>query len=423
MKKLKSKGGDAQLNKDELYKKLFANMMEQLMEGERDAFLGYEKYAVKALKEMIEGKGKNARNGYYERDLLTGLGLLEDLKVPRDRQGEFTPELIDKYQRGTSKMDQLVMSLYAKGMSNRDINAVVEEIYGKSYSAEQVSLITKEVEEERLGWEGRQLKRRYIAIFVDCLFVNIRRGDKVSKDAVYVAAGIDDEGYRDVLGIYMGTTESATFWKEVLSDLKDRGVEQVLLFVFDGLTGLETVVSQMYPKALTQLCIVHAVRNTLSYVRPAEKQEVARRLKEVYSCKTLAEAKEALLKIQGELKSKYPRLLNRWFERLESLMRYLEFPEYLRPHLYSTNWIERLNKDFRKVLKNKNSMPTEDAVRNLLYLRIKDIGKRYDTQRLNGFGAYQLDLKVMWQRRYGLQAGEEKVISEAQAVTNFTQNT
>ena len=409
-------------NKDELYKKLFQSMMERLMEGERDAFLGYEKYAQKALKEILTGS-TNSRNGYYERDLLTGLGLLEDVKIPRDRDGEFSPELLDKWQRSTKPMDKLVMSLYAKGMTTRDINAVVEEIYGKSYSPEAVTLITKEVEEERIAWESRPLKKRYIAIFVDCLFTSLRRGDKVSKDAMYVVAGIDEEGYRDILGFVAGSTESATFWREILTDLKQRGMEQVLLFVFDGLTGLEAVVNQVYPKALTQLCIVHAVRATLSYVRPADKELVAGKLKEVYRSKTLSEAKETLLKIQEELKGKYPRLLNRWFEKLESLMAFLKFPEYLRPHVYSTNWIERLNKDFRKVLKNKNSMPTEDAVRNLLYLRIRDISKRYDSQRLNGFVAYQLDLKIMWQSQYGVLEGEERVISVTQAVTNFTQNT
>jgi len=286
-------------------------------------------------------------------------------------------------------------------MTTRDINDVVEKIYGKSYSPQQVTLITKEIEEERLAWEKRPLEKRYIAIFVDCLFVKMRRGDTVSPDAVYVVCGIDSKGHRDILGFYIGTSESATFWKEVLVDLRDRGVEQVLLFVFDGLTGLETVVKQIYPRALTQLCVVHAVRNSLVYVRPEDKKEVAGKLKYVYTAKSLPEAKERLLQIQLELKAKYPRLLNRWFDKLSSLMQFLVFPEYVQKHLYSTNWIERLNKDFRKVLKNKNSLPTEDSVRNLLYLRVRDITKRYEAQRVNGFVAYQVDLAVMWQKYYG----------------------
>lgn len=401
------------INKDELLKKMFKLMLESLMEGERTAILGYDKHDPAGY-----GSG-NSRNGYYNRDLLTGLGLLEKLDIPRDRLGEFTPELLDKWQRSTKPMNDLVLSLYAKGMTTRDINDVIEKIYGKSYSPQQVSLITKEVEEERLAWEKRGLKKRYIAIFIDALFVKIRRGESVSSDAVYVVTGIDSEGFRDVLGFYVGAEESANFWKENLTDLKERGVSQVLLFVFDGLTGLENVVNGVYPKAMTQLCLVHQMRNSLNYVRPADKETVAKKLKTIYTSKSLSEAKEKLLKLQTELKSKYPRLLNRWFEKIDSLMRFLEFPEYLRPHVYSTNWIERLNKDFRKVLKNKNSMPTEDAVRNLLYLKVRDICGRYDRQRLNGFVAYQLDLAIMWQKHYGEKDGSN-YLEEGKA---FTQNT
>lgn len=400
-------------DKDELLKKMFKLMLESLMEGERTALLGYPKHDFSGYGENGTGGG-NSRNGYYDRDLLTGMGMLEKLQIPRDRLGEFTPELLDKWQRATKPMDDLVLSLYAKGMTTRDINDVIEKIYGKSYSPQQVSLITKEVEEERIAWEKRPLKKRYIAIFVDCIFIKMRRGDSVSPDAVYVVCGIDSEGYRDILGFYVGASESATFWKEVLVDLKDRGIAQVLLFVFDGLTGLETVVKQIYPRALTQLCLVHAVRNSLTYVRPEDKQEVAGKLKYVYTARSLSEAKERLLKIQIELKTKYPRLLNRWFDKLPSLMQFLEFPQYVHKHLYSTNWIERLNKDFRKVFKNKNSMPTEDAVRNLLYLRVRDIMHRYETQRVNGFVAYQVDLAVLWQKHYG-DFGRESV--------GFTQST
>ena len=382
-------------NKDEIIKRLFQIMLENLMEGERTAVLGYGKHD-------FSGYGSdNSRNGYYKRDLLTGLGLLEDLNIPRDRLGEFTPELLDKWQRQTKPMDKLVMSLYAKGMTTRDINSVVHEIYGKKYSPQQVSLITKEVEEERCAWEKRGLKPRYIAVFLDALFVNLRRGDTVSKDAVYAVTAIDNEGYRDILGIYVGTTESADFWKEILTDLKQRGVEEVLTFVTDGLTGLDEEVQKVYPKAMTQLCVVHQVRSTLNKVRPKDKDQVAAKLKSIYKSKSLPEAKEKLLKLQRQIKPKYPKLLNRWFDKINELMSFLAFPEYLQPHLYSTNWLERLNKDFRKVLKNKNSMPTEDSVKNLIYLKVRDLTKRYEGQRLNGFVAHQVDLEVMWQKQYG----------------------
>lgn len=412
------------INKDELLKKMFKLMLESLMEGERTAILGYDKHNYSGYGENGAGNG-NSRNGYYERDLLTGLGLLEKLDIPRDRLGDFTPQLLDKWQRATKPMDELVMNLYAKGMTTRDINDVVEKIYGKSYSPQQVSLITKEIEEERMAWEKRGLKKRYIVIFIDALFVKLRRGDTVSADAVYVVCGIDDSGYRDILGFYVGASESANFWKENLTDLKQRGISEVLLFVFDGLTGLEGVVNQVFPKALCQLCLVHQMRNSLNYVRPKDKEEVAMKLKTIYHSQTLTAAKEKLLKLQEELKTSYPRLLNRWFDKLDSLMRFLEFPEYLRPHVYSTNWIERLNKDFRKVLKNKNSMPTEGSVRNLLYLRVRDIMGRYERQRLNGFVAYQLDLAVMWQKHYddsGIDGRNEGIVLEEEG-NRFTQNT
>jgi transposase-like protein len=356
-------------NQDDAFKKMFQLMFESMMEGERSAFLGYNKHDP-------SGYGtENSRNGYYERDLLTGLGLLEKLNIPRDRLGEFKPELLDKWARQTKPMDELVLSLYAKGMTTRDINDIIEQIYGKSCSPQSVTLITQEIEEEREAWEKRPLKKCYTAIFIDALFVKLRRGDKVSADAVYAVAGIDDEGYRDILGLYIGASESANLWKDVLVDLKRRGVAEVLLFIFDGLSGLENQVGEVFPKAMTQLCVVHQIRNTLNYVRPADKEKIAAKLKEIYRSKTLAEAKDKLLTLQVEIKTKYPKLLNRWFDKLEHLMRFLEFPEYLRPHLYSTNWLERLNKDFRKVLKNKNSLPTENAVKNLVYLKIRDIGK------------------------------------------------
>jgi len=382
------------VNKDEFIKRMFKLMMESLMEGERTALLGYDKHD-------FSGYGSpNSRNGYYQRDLLTGLGNLEKLNIPRDRMGDFSSELLDKWESSTKPMDNLILSLYAKGMTTRDINDVVEKIYGKSYSPASVSLITKEIEEERLAWEKRPLEKRYIAIFIDALFVKTRRGETVSSDAVYTACGINEQGHRDILGIYAGAEESATFWKEALSDLKERGVQQILLFVFDGLTGLEEVVHQVFPKSLTQLCLVHQIRNTLSWVRPNDKQPVAQDLKTVYKSKSLSEAKEKILLLKTKWQLKYPKLFNRWIDKIDSLMRFLEFPEYLRSHLYSTNWIERLNKEFRKVLKNKNSLPTEDAVKNLIYFKIRDITGKYGNQTLNGFGAYQVDLQILWEKYF-----------------------
>lgn len=382
------------IDKDEFLKQMFKLMMESLMEGERNTLLGYTKH------DPVGYHSGNSRNGYYQRDLLTGLGLLEKLNVPRDRQGEFYSALLDKYRSSAKPMDGLILSLYAKGMTTRDIEDIIKKLYGKNLSPQYVSNITKEVEEERLAWQGRKLKKRYTAVFIDALFVKIRR-QVVSSDAVYVIAGIDDQGYRDILGLWIGAEESARFWKQTLKDIKDRGVEQVLLFVSDGLTGLEEAINEIYPQALTQLCVVHQIRNTLNKVRPKHKQAVASDLKTIYKTKKLAEAKANALKLKKKWYSYYPKLIDSWIGHIESLMRFLDFPEYLRPHLYTTNWLERLNKDFRKVLKNKNSFPTEDAVANLIYLKIRDISRRYDRQRLNGFAAHQIDIDILWEKHYG----------------------
>lgn len=380
---------------EDTMKRMFKLMFESLMEGERTALLGYAKHDPSGY------NSGNSRNGYYDRDLATGLGLLENLQIPRDRLGEFSPELLDKWERATKPMDNLIMSLYAKGMTTRDINDVVSKLYGSSFSPQQVTLITKEIEDERAAWENRPLDSRYIALFVDALYVKLRRGDKVAADAIYSVCGITQNGKRDILGLYVGASESATFWKSVFVDLIERGVKEVLTIVFDGLTGLEQIVNDMFPRAMTQRCVVHQIRNTLDKVRPNHKQAVADSCKTIYKAKSLSEAKENLLKAKTTWESKYPRLFTSWFDHLEALMRFLAFPEYLRPHLYTTNWIERINKEFRKVLKNKNSMPTEDAVRNLLYLKIRDLTEKYDRQTLNGFTAYQVDLAVLWEKNYG----------------------
>ena len=208
-------------------------------------------------------------------------------------------------------------------------------------------------------------------------------------------------GYRDILGFYVGASESASYWKEIFEDIKARGVEEVLLFVFDGLTGIEEVIQNSYPKSLTQLCIVHQLRNTLNKVRPMHKEQVANDLKYVYRSSTLVKAKQRILDLKIKWKSKYPSIFDGWINHIESLMRFLEFPKYLRKHLYSTNWIERLNKEFRKMFKNKNSLPTEQSVLNLMYFKVRDQLRKYQNQRLNGFSQYQVDIDFMWEKYYG----------------------
>lgn len=380
-------------DKDVTMKRMFKLMLESMMEAERTIFLGYGKHDFAGY-----GSG-NSRNGSYERELLTTMGNLEDLKIPRDRLGEFSSELLDKYERSTKPMDKMILALYSKGMSTRDIGDLVNELYGRTLSPQAVTDVTQAVVGQREAWEKRPLPKRFVAIFIDALVVKIRR-DVVDNDAVYVVSGIDENGYRDVLGLYYGSTESATHWEEVLEDIKRRGVEEVLVFVMDGLTGLPDAVGRVFPKALIQGCVVHQVRATLSHVRAYHKQAVADDLRSIYSAESYEQAKERLEKIKEKWVKIYPRLFTTWEEKLKYFMTFLEFPKGIRKFMYTTNWIERLNKEFRKVLKNKNSMPTEDSVRNLLYLKVKDLTFKWQGQKLQGFSMYSAELNEIWEMRY-----------------------
>jgi putative transposase len=382
--------------KDEMLKDLMQRMMELMMEKERDEHLGYGKNE-NLPKGFVRS---NHRNGYYNRDYTTGLGLLQNLSVPRDRLGEFYPQLLSLMDRRTGKVDDLIVSLYAKGMSTRDITDVVDQIYDHKLSATTVSNLTKAIEVEREAWEKRPLQKKYIAIFIDALHVKVRRVT-VDSDAVYLMYGIDESGHREVLGMQVGVAESALVWEQYLEEsLKQRGVEQVLLFIMDGLPGLEEAVLRVYPKALTQRCVVHQVRNTLNRVRPRDKAALAEDLRAIYHSQTLEEAKAKLLEAKLKWCRQYPKLFLSWEANLESLMRFLLFPRQLHKILYTTNWLERLNKELRKVVKTKNSFPTEQSVRNLIYLKIKAINDQWENRKIPNFDMCVLDLQKLWEQRY-----------------------
>lgn len=385
-------------DKDQVLKDMLQNMMELVMEKERSQYLGYD-----PGDRFPPGSRKpNHRNGYRERELTTGLGLLENLKIPRDRLGDFYPALIDSFERRTNKIDDLVLSLYRKGMSDRDIAEVLKEIYGKDLSASTISNISKEVEKERIAWEKRILKSRYTAIFVDCIHLKIRR-TVVDTDAVYIAYGIDEDGFRDALGMWVGAAESATQWEYHLNDLKDRGVSQVLLFVMDGLSGLEQAVNAVYPKAKTQRCIVHQVRYTLANARPIHKAELSVDLKTTYQAGTLEEAMKNLELVSNKWRKNYPNLMKSWELHASSLFTFYSFPLFLRKFVYTTNWLERLNKELRKVVKTKNSFPTETAVSNLIFCKLTDTSAKWENRILVGFNSNRHELTKLWDEIYPSQ--------------------
>ena len=382
---------------NEALKDMLQKMMEVLMEQERDSFLGYQKH------QPICSSGErrdNHRNGYYSRDFLSSLGKMSELKIPRDRVGDFFPQLMNILESRSSVVEDLIVGMYAKGMSTRDITSIVSEVYGDKISPQTVTNMTQEIMTERAAWEKRPLKSRYTAIFIDCIYIKLRR-DTVATDATYVIGAIDENGYKDILGMYVGACESATMWEDILKDLKDRGVKQVLTFVFDGLTSLEEAVARQFPKALQQRCVVHQTRSTLSKARHKHKQELADDLKTIYTnVEDIEQARKRLDAVINKWGKYYPSMLGSWEENLEALTNFLNFPEYLRRYVYTTNWLERVNKELRKVTKNKNSLPTEDSLKNLLYFKIRDICQRYENRRVAGFEKYKTELDELWKKRY-----------------------
>lgn len=379
--------------RDRMLKDMMQTMMEVMMDRERTEFLGYEHG------ERSERVKKNVRNGTRSRSLQTGLGWMEDLKVPRDRIGEFAPVLLREFERRTANTDHLILSLYSKGMSTRDIGEILKTVYGKEASPQTISNLTQTIESEREAWHKRELKKRYVALFVDALMVKMRR-ETVASDAVYLVLGIDEEGHRDILSMEVGAAESASEWKTIFHGLRERGVEDVLIIIMDGLTGLPDGARSVFPKADIQGCVVHQMRSTLNRIRPKHKQEVADDLKRVYQSETVDLARTALDDVLEKWQRDYPRAFQRWDEHLDHFMTFLKYPRLFQKMIYTTNWIERTNKELRKVCKTKNSFPTETAVLNLLYLRIMDITAKWEDRKVRDFEEFKFDLEKMWDERY-----------------------
>lgn len=380
-------------DKTEPYQQLLKDVLEKLMDIELAETVGYGKGD-----RLPNGEHRpDHRNGYRFRDLLTGLGKLADLKVPRDRQGLFRSNLIVQFERRTAHVDALLLSLYAKGMSERDIADIVEELYDSSLSPVTVSNLVGEIAEARKAWQSRKLCGRYTAVFVDALYVKLRRDGTVANEAVYVLIGITEQGERDILGMYVGVSESAVTWQEYLEDLKTRGVTDIMLVAADGLTGLSDAVARVFPKADFQRCIVHLVRNTWPKVRASKRQELCDDLKRLYRRgQTKEEAKRTLDGLATKWHVSYPGLFDTWIACFDHWSAFLDYPEWLQPSIYTTNWLERLNKELRKVTKTKNSLPTPDSLANLMYLKLMDIERLWGKRKLHGFVQYSDELMQLW---------------------------
>jgi len=351
------------LGSDGVLGELTRRLIERALAEELNEHLGYP------AGQAPPGGTGNSRNGGTPKTLLTDHGPVR-IRTPRDRKSDFEPQLVGKHRRRLAGLDEKIIALYAGGMSTREIETYISELYGPGVSRETVSRVTAAVLEEAKSWQSRPLEAIYPILYLDALVIKLRDGNAVRNFACYLAIGVNLEGERDVLGIWFQKTEGAKFWLAVLTDLKTRGVQDVLVCCVDGLNGFPDAIEAVYPKAWVQTCIVHMIRNSLKFVPYKDRRAVAKDLKPIYTAANRDDAWDALERFAETWDGKYPMISTSWIEHWERIVPFLVFPPDLRRAVYTTNTIEALNRQIRKIIKTRGSFPNEDSARKLLYLAI-----------------------------------------------------
>ena len=377
-------------------KELFRDAIQQVMESELDVELGYEKSERMSDSEN-DNLSKNYRNGYSKRTVKTQLGEIE-VKVPRDRNGEYEPKIIGKYNRNADGMEEKILSLYACGMSQRDIAEQIKNLYDVEISPELVSKISEKIMPEVNDWQNRPLEEVYPFVFMDAIHYKVKEDHRYITKAAYVVLGINMEGGKDILGIWIGEHESSKFWLNVLTELKSRGVKDVYLFCVDGLTGFREAIEAVYPKAGIQRCIIHQIRYSTRFVSYKDIKALMADLKLVYTAVTEDEALNNLIRFKEKWSKSYPSCVKTWEDNWDILSTFFAYPAEIRKIIYTTNIIEGLNRQFRQITKNKPSFTNDESLRKMLYLASKNIVKRW-TQRCRNWDVVLNYLKVMFEDR------------------------
>lgn len=363
------------LGEQGLLKQLTKRLVERALQAELGHHLENKAPEAEAVV-APPAKRRNSRNGYSAKTVQADCGKLP-LEIPRDRNSTFEPVLVPKGQRRLSGLDEKILALYARGNSTRDIQAQLEELYGVEVSATLISQVTDAVSEDVRQWQQRPLDKLYPIVYLDAIHVKVREDGRVSSHAVYVVLGVTLEGIKEVLGLWMSASEGAKFWLKVLTDLKNRGVEDIFIACVDGLKGFPEAIAAVFPKARVQLCIVHLIRNSLRYVPWSEQKDVAADLKPIYRAATVEEAELALEAFAEKWDKPYPTISQIWLRHWEHITPFFDYPEDIRKVIYTTNAIESLNRSLRKVLKTKGCFPSEDSVYKLLYLALNNIAKKW----------------------------------------------
>lgn len=348
---------------------MMKRVIDGIAESERDQFLGY------CAGSRSDKKTSNNRNGYSKKTVKTTLGEVT-LDVPRDREGSFYPTLLEKYKQLDPELEKKIFRLYAKGMSTRDIEDVIGDIYGTDVSSTLVSQATNKIQGELLEWQTRALRSVYTVLYFDAIFFNSREEGKVVKKASYTCYAIDVEGQVDILGIWLSQGEGSRFWMSILNELKDRGVEDILIACVDGLKGFPEAIENIFPKTEVQLCVVHQIRNSSKYVSSKNLKSFLVSLKAVYGALSLEDAELALVDLEEKWGDKYPSAVNPWRANWKHLSAFFKYPSEVRKMIYTTNIVENMHRQFRKVMKSKSSFPNDDALKKMLFLVIQDYLKK-----------------------------------------------
>ena len=375
-----------------LFKETIAEFMENGLDAELDDELGYTKYDYR------NKNTDNSRNGHSSKTLRTSFGDVE-VSVPRDRKGEFEPQLLKKNQTSISQdIEEKILSMYAKGMTTSDIEEHIRDIYGIEVSDTTVSRITDKILPIAREWQQRPLETIYAVVFMDAIHYHVRSEGRIIKKAVYIAIGINLDGHKDVLGMWVGENESAKFWATVLNGLKNRGVEDIFIACTDNLTGFSSAIEAVFPKTEIQNCIIHQLRNSSKYVSYKDLKALMADLKAVYAAVDEETALNALDVFAEHWDKKYPKISQSWRDNWANLSTYFKFPQEVRRLIYTTNTIEGFNRQLRKVTKSKSVFPTDDSLLKMLYLAMTDITKKW-TGRRQDWSKIYAQLTIFFEER------------------------
>jgi len=350
---------------------LFKDTVQEIFEAEIDDHLGYSK------NDNTGDNTGNSRNGYYPKTVKSRFGESE-VQVPRDRNGTYEPKIVKKYETTSNQLEEQIIAMYAKGMSTRDIEDHMKDIYGIEVSSTTVSKITDKILPLIAEWQSRPLDRVYPIVFLDAIHFKVRKDNRIINKAAYSVLGINLEGHKDILGIWIGENESASFWLGICNDLKNRGVEDILIACKDGLSGFSDAISSVFPKTEIQLCVIHQIRNSLKYVSYKEQKELMADLRKIYNALTLEEAEYGFEEFKEKWGKKYPIIIRSWEKNWEELTAYFKYPYDLRRVIYTTNTIEGYHRQLRKVTKTKSAYPSDEALKKIIYLATVEASKKWN---------------------------------------------